>query len=137
MLQFAKIANRRCKIRLTVEPDLCIFKIGYKIQVCVETHHIHSDIPTWISHYLGLVGYLEYIKIPPEESVYRYEIAWIGIKDISNPMPILYIDPSTGYGLFPSYPCVPTPNIHLNIMLEERYQQALPRDLMSLISTPL
>jgi hypothetical protein len=61
------------------------------------------------------VGYLEYTKIPPEESVYRYEIAWIGIKDISNPMPILNVDPSTGYSLFPSCPCVPTPNMHLNI----------------------
>ncbi len=76
----------------------------------------HSDIPTWISHqHLGLVGYLEYIKIPPEESVYRYEIAWVGIKDVSNPMPILYVDPCTGCGLFPSCPCVPTPNMHLNI----------------------
>ncbi len=59
--------------------------------------------------------YLEYIRIPPEESVYRYAIAWIGIKDVSNPMLILYIDPSTGCGLFPSCPCVPIPNIHLNI----------------------
>jgi hypothetical protein len=61
------------------------------------------------------VGYLEYIKIPPEESVYRYEIAWIGIKDVSNPMPILYVDHSTGCGLFPSCPCVPTPNMHPDI----------------------
>jgi hypothetical protein len=61
------------------------------------------------------VGYLEYIKIPPEESVYRYDIAWIGIKDVSNPTPILFIDPSTGCGLFPSCPCVPTPNMPLNI----------------------
>ena len=74
------------------------------------THH--SGIPTWISHHLGLVGYLEYIKIPLEESVYRYEIAWIGIKDVSNTTPILYVDPSTEYGLFPSCPCVPTPNMH-------------------------
>jgi hypothetical protein len=69
----------------------------------------------WISHHLGLVGYLEYIKIPPEESVYRYEIAWIGIKDVSNPTPLLYVDPSTGDGLFPSCPCVPTPNMHPDI----------------------
>ena len=75
----------------------------------------YSDSPTWISHHLSLVGYLEYIKIPPEESVYRYEIAWIGIKDVSNPMPILYVDPSTEYGLFPSCPCVPTPNMHPDI----------------------
>jgi hypothetical protein len=61
------------------------------------------------------VGYLEYIKIPPEESVYRYEIAWIGIKDVSNPTPILYVDPSTGWGLFPSCPCMPTPNMHPDI----------------------
>jgi hypothetical protein len=47
--------------------------------------------------------------------VYRYEIAWIGIKDVSNPMPILYVDPSTEYGLFPSCPCVPTPNMHPDI----------------------
>jgi hypothetical protein len=65
-----------------------------------------------ISHHLSLAGHLEYIKIPPEESVYRYEIAWIGIKDVSNPMPILYIDSSTGYGFFPSYPCMlPTLNV--------------------------
>ena len=75
----------------------------------------HSDIPTWISHHLSLVGYLEYIKISPEESVYRYEIAWIGVKDVSNPMPILYIDSSTGCGFFLSYPCVPTPNVHTDI----------------------
>ncbi len=47
--------------------------------------------------------------------MYRYEIAWIGIKDVSNPMPILYVDPSTGCGLFPSCPCVPTPNMHPDI----------------------
>jgi hypothetical protein len=75
----------------------------------------HSDISTWISHHLSLVGYLEYIKIPPEESVYRYEIAWIGIKDVSKPTPILYLDPSTGCGLFPSCPCVLTPNMHPDI----------------------
>jgi hypothetical protein len=62
-----------------------------------------------------LVGYLEYIKIPPEESVYRYEIAGVGITDVSNPTPFLYIDPSTGCGLFPSCPCVPTPNMHPDI----------------------
>jgi hypothetical protein len=61
------------------------------------------------------VGYLEYIKIPPEESVYRYEIAWIGIQDVSNPTPILYVDSSTGYGLLPSCPCVPTLNMHPDI----------------------
>jgi hypothetical protein len=61
------------------------------------------------------VGYLEYIKILLEESVYRYEITCVGIKDVSNPTPILYIDPSTGCGLFPSCPCVPTLNMHLNI----------------------
>jgi hypothetical protein len=44
--------------------------------------------------------------------VYRYEIAWIGIKDVSNPTPLLYVDPSTRVGLFPSCPCVPTPNMH-------------------------
>jgi hypothetical protein len=61
------------------------------------------------------VGYLEYIKIPPEELEYRCEIAWIGITDVSNPKPILYVDPTTGCGLFPSCPCVPTPNMHPNI----------------------
>jgi hypothetical protein len=67
------------------------------------------------------VGYLEYIKIP-EESVYRYEITWIGIKDVSNPTPILYVDPSTGCGLFPSCLCVPTLNMYLNIRdREESY----------------
>ena len=62
-----------------------------------------------------MVGYLEYIKIPPEESVYRYVIAWIGIKDVSNPMPILYVDSSTEDGFFPSWPCVPNPNMHPDI----------------------
>jgi hypothetical protein len=61
------------------------------------------------------VGYLEYIKISPEESVYRYEIAWIGIKDVANPTPILYVDPNTGCSLFPSCPGVPTPNMHPDI----------------------
>jgi hypothetical protein len=75
----------------------------------------HSDIPTWISHHLSLVGYLEYIKIPPEKSMYRYEIALIGIRDVSNPMPILYVDSSTGDGFFPSCPCVPTLNMHPGI----------------------
>jgi hypothetical protein len=69
----------------------------------------------WITHHLSSVGYLEYIKIPPEESVYRYEIAWIGIKDASNPTPILYVDYSTGYGFFSNCACVPTPNVHSNI----------------------
>ncbi len=74
-----------------------------------------SEILMWISHQISLVGYLEYIKIFLEESVYRYEIAWIGITDVSNPTPILYVDPSTGCGLFPSCPCVPTRNMHPNI----------------------
>jgi hypothetical protein len=65
--------------------------------------------PPWLG------GYLEYIKIPPEESVYRYENAWVGIKDVSNPTPILYVDPSTGCGLFLSCPCVPTSNMHPDI----------------------
>ena len=44
-----------------------------------------------------------------------YEIAAVGIKDVSNPTPILYVDSSTGCGLFPSCPCVPTPNMHPDI----------------------
>ncbi len=47
--------------------------------------------------------------------MYRYEIAWIGIKYVSNPMPILYVDSSTGCGFFPSCPCVTTPNVHADI----------------------
>ncbi len=47
--------------------------------------------------------------------MYRYEIAWIGIKDVSNPMPILYIDSNTGWGFFPSSPCVPTLNVYSDI----------------------
>ncbi len=47
--------------------------------------------------------------------MYRYEIAWIGIKDVSYPTPILYIDYSTENGFFPSCPCVPPPNIHPDI----------------------
>ncbi len=75
----------------------------------------HIGVHHTISHHLSLVEYLEYIKIPPEESVYRYEIAWIGIKDVFNPTPILYVDSSTGYGFFPSCPCVSTPNMHPDI----------------------
>jgi hypothetical protein len=48
--------------------------------------------------------------------MYRYEIACIEIKDVSNPMTILYVDSSTGCGFFPSCPCVPTPNVHLDIL---------------------
>ncbi len=47
--------------------------------------------------------------------MYSYEIEWIGITDVSNPMPILYVDPSTGCGLFSSCQCVPTPNINPDI----------------------
>ncbi len=47
--------------------------------------------------------------------MYRYEIAWIGIKDVSYPTPILYVDYSTGDGFFPSCPCVQTLNMHPNI----------------------
>jgi hypothetical protein len=47
--------------------------------------------------------------------VYRYEIAWIGIGNVSNPTPILYVDSSTGDGFFPSCPCVPPPNMHPGI----------------------
>ncbi len=74
-----------------------------------------SDIPTWISHHLSSVGYLEYIKIPLEESVYQYEIAQIGIKDVSNPTPFLYSDSSIWCGFFLSWPCVPTPNVRLDV----------------------
>jgi hypothetical protein len=69
----------------------------------------------WISHHLSSAGYLEYNKIPPDKSVYRYDIARVGIKDVSNLMPILYVDSSTGCGFFPSCPCVPTPNVHSDI----------------------
>ncbi len=104
-----------CKIWFTVELDLCILKIDTRSKYVVGHTTYHSDISTWISHHLSLVGYLEYIKIPPEESVYWYEITWIGIKDVSNPMPILYVDSSTGAGFFPSWPCVPTLNVHSDI----------------------
>ncbi len=116
MLRFAKIAYCWCKIQLTAEPDLVILKIDTRSKYVVRHSIYHSDIPTWISHHhLSLAGYLEYIKIPPEESVYRHEIAWIGIKDVSNPTPILYVDSSTGYGFFPSCPWVPTPNVRSDI----------------------
>ncbi len=115
MLQFAKIAYPWCKIWLKVEPDLCILKIDTRSKCVIRFTTYHSDIPTWISHHLSLVGYLEYNKILLEESVYRYEIAWVVIKDVSNPMPILYVDSSTGCGFFPSCPCVPTPNVHSDI----------------------
>ncbi len=74
-----------------------------------------NDTPTQRSHHLSLVGYLEQVKISPEESVQQYEITRIGINYGSNPMPILYVDSSTGYGFFSSWPCVPTLNVHSNI----------------------
>jgi hypothetical protein len=56
------------------------------------------------------VGYLEEVKISLEESVQQYEITWIG--DIS---PILLAESGTGYGIFPSWPCVSTPNVRSDI----------------------
>ncbi len=75
----------------------------------------HSDISIWIRHQLSSVGYLEHIRILPEESVYQYEIAQIRIKDVSNPTPTLFVESSTGCGFFPSWPCVPTPNVRLDV----------------------
>ncbi len=43
--------------------------------------------------------------------MYRYEIAWIGIKDVPSSMPILFVDFSTGCGFFLSWPCVSTLNV--------------------------
>jgi hypothetical protein len=74
---------------LKLKPDLCILKIDARSKYVIRHTTYHSDIPTWINHHLSSVGYPEHIKIPPEESVYWYEIAWIGIKDVSNPTPIL------------------------------------------------
>ncbi len=51
----------------------------------------------------------------PEESVQQYEITRIGIKDISNPTPILYVDSGTGQGIFPLWPCVSTLNVRSGI----------------------
>ncbi len=115
MSQFAKIAYCWCKIWLEVKPDLCILKIDTRSKYVMIRTTYHSNIPMWISHHLSLAGYLEYIKIPPEESVYRYENAWIGIKYLSNPTPILYVDSITGCGFLPSCPCVPTRNVHLDL----------------------
>ncbi len=47
--------------------------------------------------------------------MYQNKVARIGIKDVSNPTPILYMGSSTGCGFFPSWPCVPTPNVRLDI----------------------
>ncbi len=44
-----------------------------------------------------------------------YEITRIGIKEISNPMPILYVDSGTGYGIFPSWLCVSAANVHSDL----------------------
>ncbi len=115
MLQFTKVAYRWCTIRLEVKPDLCIFKIDTRYKCVVRLTTYHSDIPTWISHHLSLAEYLECNKIHLEESVYRYDITRVGIKDVSNPMPILYVDSSIGCGFFPSCPCVPTPNVHSDV----------------------
>ncbi len=115
MSRFAKIAYCWCKIWLKVEPDLSILKIDTRSKYVVRCATYHSDIPTWISHPLSLAGCLGYIKILPEESVHRYEIAWIGIKDASNPTPILYVDSSTWYGYFSNVARVPTPNVHSDI----------------------
>jgi hypothetical protein len=39
----------------------------------------------------------------------------IGIKDLSNPTPILYIESSTVCGFFLSWQCMPTPNVRSDI----------------------
>jgi hypothetical protein len=115
MLRFAKSPITDVRFNLKSKLDLCILKIDTRSKYVIRCATYQGDISTWISHHLSSVGYLEHIKIPPEESVYWYKIAWIGIKDVSNPMPILYVDSSTGCGLFPSCPCVTTPNVHTDI----------------------
>jgi hypothetical protein len=52
-------------------------KMDRRSKYVVRQATCHSDIATWISHHLSSVGYLEYIMIPLEESVYQYEIAQI------------------------------------------------------------
>ncbi len=37
------------------------------------------------------------------------------LNDVSNPTPILYVESSTWCGFFLSWPCVPTPNVRLDI----------------------
>ncbi len=98
-------ARLRSDARLVIEPDC---------RVSFEEADT-SDTPTWRSHHLNLVGYLEQVKISPEESVQWHEITWIGINYVPNPTPILYVDSSTGCGFFSSWPCVPTPNVRSNI----------------------
>ena len=98
-----------------ISPHTWILYLSSRSKYVVRGATYHSDIPMWISHHLSSVEYLEHIKIPPEESVCRYQIAWIGIEDVSNPTPFLYIDSSTGCGFFPSCPCVTTPNVHADI----------------------
>jgi hypothetical protein len=61
-------------------------KIDTRSKYVIRRATYHSNIPTWISHHLSLEGYLEHIKIPPQESVDWYEIAAVGIKDV-NPTP--------------------------------------------------
>ncbi len=137
MSRFTKIAHCWCKIQLEVKLDLCILKIDTRSKCVVRRTAYHSDIPTWISHHLSLAGYLEHNMLPPEESVYRYEITWVGIKDVSNPIPILYVDSSTGCGFFPSCPCVPTLNVHLDIwdcVESYRIHMILTQDWESLCS---
>ncbi len=115
MLRFAKSPITDVRFDLKLKLDLCILKIDTRSKYVIRRATYHNDIPMWISHHLSLVEYLEHIKIPPEESVCWYEIAWIGINNVSNPTPILCIDSSAGCGFFPSCPCVPTPNVHSDI----------------------
>jgi hypothetical protein len=95
MLQFAKSTIADVRFDLQLNRIIVSLRYDTRSKYVLRRTTYHSNIPTWISHHLSLVGYLEYVKIPPEESVYRYEIAWIGITDVSNPTPILYLDPST------------------------------------------
>jgi hypothetical protein len=115
MLQVDKLPIADVRFNLKSKPVLCILKIDTRSKCVVRCTTYQGDILTCISHHLSLAGYLEYNKTPPEESVYRYEIAWVGIEDVSNPTQIHYVDSSTGCGFFLSYPCVPTPNVHTDI----------------------
>ncbi len=52
----------------------------------------------------------------PKSYKWRYGESFpLELSNVSNPMPILYMDSSIGCGFFPSWPRVPTPNVRLDI----------------------
>ncbi len=109
------LAYHWCKIWLTVEPDLSISEQMQDPTIWQDAPHTIVAFPCGKVTTSAWWDISNTFKIPLEEAVHWYEIARIGIKDVSNPTPILYVDSSTGCGFFLSLPCVPMPNVLLDV----------------------